>query len=172
MTDNDRDDRRDQGTIHDRMSKDWQTWAICLLGIALTVSWVSSCQSGRAATQASSAARDAARAIDAVRAVEKRDRDSSRATAFRLCSRNTVDRAFAHSRVASVNPQAARLLENPVFLPILDCKPNLRGISAKPLSPKAQRAFVRRWEEGKLTGPQRGICPNTRIGLPVTDTNC
>jgi hypothetical protein len=30
--------------------------------------------------------------------VEKADRDTSRATAFRLCTRNKVDRAYAHAR--------------------------------------------------------------------------
>jgi hypothetical protein len=107
-----------------------------------------------------------------VKGVEVQDRNASRATAYRLCSRNAVDRAFAHSRVGQQQPDAVKVLEDPLVLPILDCSPNLQGLGARPMPPREQREFVRRWEQGKLTGPERGICPNRKIGSPVSPDHC
>jgi hypothetical protein len=110
-------------------------------------------------------AEQAQASADRVAEVERADRDQNRVTAYRLCSRNTVDRAFAHSRVRmSAGRAAVAELEKTTSLPILDCKPNLRGRGAKVLLPREQRVFVRRWEQGKLSAEERGICPRAVFG--------
>lgn len=107
-----------------------------------------------------------------IRRVEINDRDTARATAFRLCSRGQIDRAFAHSRIRDAGGSAAlRELEQPAALPILDCKPNLIGFPARPLTPDAQRRFVQRWEQQRLTAAELGLC-HQRIGTRITATTC
>lgn len=99
---------------------------------------------------------------------ERRDRDDLRAAAYRICIRGKVDRAFAHSRIAHAlhgrrRELALRDLERLDGLPILDCQPNLRGHGARPLPPAKQRAYMRAWEQHKLTEAQLGICPASRV---------
>lgn len=105
--------------------------------------------------------------------IERVDRNSARATAFRLCTRNSVDRAFAHSRVGrGEGMKELRKLEAPDGLPILNCTPNLLGKGAGPLSPLQQREFVRRWEQHKLTPAELGICPDSRLGEQTKVNEC
>jgi hypothetical protein len=105
--------------------------------------------------------------------IEQTDRNSSRATAYRLCARNMVDRAFAHSSIQrGAGMKAVRRLERVDGIPILDCLPNLEGKGARPMSRSGQRAFVKRWEDGKLSGPELGICPFSEIGLPISSRHC
>lgn len=99
---------------------------------------------------------------------ERNDRDDLRAAAYRLCVRNKVDRAFAHSRIAGAlrgraRERALRDLERLDGLPILDCTPNLQGRGARPLPPAQQRAYVRAWEQHKLPAPALGICPSSKV---------
>jgi hypothetical protein len=111
-------------------------------------------------------ARDAA---DRVARVERADRDAQRLTAFRLCSRNRADRAFAHwattaGRPASEARRIRRMWLEPLNrIPILGCEPNLRGRGARPLTPREQRRFVRRWTRGEVTLRELGVCPNSRF---------
>lgn len=126
-----------------------------------------------------------------LRRVEVRDRDTQRATAFRLCTRNKVDRAFAHGRLRGIpikgEPPAipgpvqvkrsqrirlSRLLMRPEFLPILDCEPNLEGLGAKPLSIAAQEKFLRRWSLKQVAPAERGVCPQSAFGAKVEADRC
>lgn len=112
--------------------------------------------------------------------LEKRDRINSYQTAYRFCTRNSVDRAAMHWLLADQLPRLARTtpgrerlapialrylrkLEDVHGLPILDCEPNVRGESAKYLPPAKQRKFVKLWRDNKLTPAQIGIC-QIRIG--------
>jgi low affinity Fe/Cu permease len=102
--------------------------------------------------------------------IERADAETARTTAYRICQRHSVvDRAFAHW---AVGPRAARRLEQRDALPILDCKPNLRGRGARLLTPKEQRAIVERWRTGNLTNEEVGVCPKSTIGKEGDATNC
>jgi hypothetical protein len=124
----------------------------------------------------------ATRAAEEIEKVEREDRDVARMTAFRLCSRNTADRAFSHARIRGIPVPGAedsrgitpeeiksrralsRELMKPVYIPILDCSPNLRGMGAKTQSIAEQENYLKRWAAGKLTGPERGVCPGQKFG--------
>lgn len=103
----------------------------------------------------------------ALAAKEREDNIIQRQTTYRVCARNSVDRAFAHDAVShGPNGQAAvRHLEE--VLPILDCAPNLRGQPARALPPTQQRAFVDRWKNGFLSLGEEGIC-----SVPPTKPFC
>jgi hypothetical protein len=136
----------------------------------------------KASDRASDAADDAAKATEDVKRVEKLDRDVQRATAYRLCSRNAADRAFAHASIRQLPvkggppPQqlspderesrraVSRLLMDDSFLPILDCSPNLEGKGAKPLSIPKQEKYMHNWRLNRLTGAERGVCPDSTFG--------
>jgi hypothetical protein len=126
-----------------------------------------------------------------LRRVEVKDRDVQRATAFRLCTRNKVDRAFAHGRIRGIAVKGepplipgavqlshtarirlSRLLMQPAYLPILDCDPNLVGLGAKPLSIPAQEKFIRRWSMKQTRPVDRGVCPHSVIGGKITADRC
>jgi hypothetical protein len=114
-----------------------------------------------------------AQLLRTVAEVEKTDRVSARATAYRLCSRNSVDRAFAHSRVMMAGGlRALAPLEDEHGIPILDCTPNLDGRGAVPLPIHAQRDFVRRWERHELTNSELGICPGSHIPAQTRVNEC
>lgn len=127
--------------------------------------------------------------VSDLRRIEVRDRDTSRATAFRLCTRNKVDRAFAHGRMRSIpvkgepagrlvrldretRIQLSRLLMAPEYLPILDCRPNLRGLGARPMSVAAQEKFMRRWSMKRTLPAERGVCPGAVIGDEIQPDHC
>jgi hypothetical protein len=101
--------------------------------------------------------------------IEEANEVSNRATAYRLCSRNRVDRAFAHDRVG---PADARELMRNDGIPILNCRPNLDGRGAQPWSFAEQRAFVRRWRQGRLSNEELGICPESVIGEKGSARDC
>jgi hypothetical protein len=156
------------GTAGDRKRtrEDWRTWGIGALLVCLFLG-------GVGVAYATDAARDATKAVEEVRAIEVKDRNTNRNTAYRLCSRNAVDRAFAHSSVrrnlARAQGEAAadaavRELQRPDVLPILNCKPNLVGKGAAPMTPAQQHEFVRRWELHRLSAEERGVCPGSRVG--------
>jgi hypothetical protein len=126
-----------------------------------------------------------------LRAVEKRDRDTQRATAYRLCTRNKVDRAFAHGRIRGISVrgepsqvpgiptlerrariQLSRLLMRPGFLPILNCAPNLEGLGAAPMSIAEQERFLRAWSRRYLPPAEIGVCPHSAIGGAVQRDRC
>lgn len=129
--------------------------------------------------------------VSDLRKVEIKDRDTQRATAYRLCTRNKVDRSFAHGRLRGINvkgePPAipgpvqlerrervriSRLLMQPAYLPILDCEPNLEGLGAKPMSIAAQERFMRRWSLKQTLPAERGVCPHSAIGVKVSADRC
>jgi hypothetical protein len=129
--------------------------------------------------------------VSDLRRVEVKDRDTQRATAYRLCTRNKVDRAFAHGRLRGINVKGeppripgpvqleqktrvrlSRLLMEPEYLPILDCRPNLVGLGAKPLSVLAQEKFIRRWSRKQTVPAERGVCPRSVIGGAVRADRC
>lgn len=86
---------------------------------------------------------------------EAKQRESSqlRAITYRVCQRESVDRAYAHSFTPRRDwPRVERQL------PILDCDPNITGAPAKPLSSQDQRAFVARFKAGTLPLREQGIC--------------
>lgn len=151
------DERRRQGTAKDR--RDTERWLIFGLFLFNLIFMCVAIFVG-------------ARVLGEVSRVEKNDRASQRATAFRLCSRNAVDRAFAHSRVRrAAGLWALRPLEQKGGIPILNCAPNLDGQGASPLSVHAQRDFVRRWERHELADSELGICPRSRIGEGADKAN-
>lgn len=82
------------------------------------------------------------------------------AAAYRICQRQAVDRAFAHS---AVDPGYRLFVEQ--RLPILDCRPNLFNLPAKPLPREMQKDFVRRFQDGKLTRAEQGLCPTSLENL-------
>jgi hypothetical protein len=143
----------------------------------------------RATTTAQDRAADAVarsrQLVGVVARVERRDAAGQRATAFRLCSRNAIDRAFAQSSVAQraaggrgpavlSRPAAVRAMaamQDPYVLPVLDCSPNLRGRGAVPYSRAAGRRFVLRYVRRELSAPERGICPGSSIP-PRTVRSC
>jgi hypothetical protein len=108
------------------------------------------------------------RSIARIEAVERQDRNTARASAYRICARAMVDRAFAHARIRSAGgTPALRKLQRKDGLAILDCTPNLDGLPAKAYTPAQQARFVRRWERGKLTPAELGICKQP-IGTTLT----
>jgi hypothetical protein len=126
-----------------------------------------------------------------LRRVEIRDRDTGRATAYRLCTRNKVDRAFAHGRIRGIAVRGepsqvpgiptlehkarirlSRLLMHAPFLPILDCNPNLRGFGAKPLPIPEQERFLRRWSQRQIPPAEIGVCPHSAIGDAIAPDRC
>lgn len=112
------------------------------------------------------AAKQANHAIEVAQQVEAKDRDTSRGTAYRLCTRNRIDRAFAHSSIRKRDPEIDRQLMGPLYLPILNCEPNLTGHGATTMPVDEQLAFVKRWERGDLTAEERGVCPGSTFGGP------
>jgi hypothetical protein len=88
---------------------------------------------------------------------ERVDNVVQRQTTYRVCARNSVDRAFAHDAVyRSGGLPALRHIED--VLPILACKPNLHGQPARALPRREQRLFVRDWRTGRLSLGEQGIC--------------
>jgi hypothetical protein len=126
--------------------------------------------------------------------VERVDRDTGRATAFRLCTRNKDDRAYAHTRERGLailkadgtwipaTPMSAkerrlrravsRALMATRLLPILDCDPNVEGLGAQPLPVSAQEDYVDKWRLGKLAPVEYGVCPRSSFGRPVFPDRC
>ena len=76
--------------------------------------------------------------------------------AYRICAREAEDRAYARTR----DPEGAKKLV------LLDCKPNLEGKPAKVLSNGEAREYLRRFQDGRLTLAERGIC---QTGVTVGD---
>lgn len=114
--------------------------------------------------------------------LERRDRINSYQTAYRFCSRINNDRASTHwfiSRLAHAQTGEARKrllkiqhkLEARNGEPILNCDPNVVGNPATYISPAAQRRYVRRWDAGKLTAAETGIC-RVRIGTLNNPRDC
>jgi hypothetical protein len=129
-----------------------------------------------------------------LRHVERVDRDTGRATAFRLCTRNKDDRAYAHTRERGLAilkadgtwipatpmsaserlaaPRHVRALMAKNLLPILDCDPNVQGVGASPLPISAQEDYMNRWRMGKLAPVEYGVCPRSSFGRPVFPDRC
>jgi hypothetical protein len=153
------DDRSRRGDAADRsMQKDWRVWgiALCLVCTVIAIGlvlWVTNLN-------------------NELVGIEKRDRLAMRATAYRLCARAQVDRAFAQSRVGAQDKKALAAMQRVDGLPILDCRPNLIGKGAKVFSLADQRHFVQQWEQGTLTPAELGICPQSRIGDIASAETC
>jgi hypothetical protein len=151
-----------EGTIEDRKNTD--RWLVIglfmfLLIIVCVVTFVGA----RLIGEQQQAVDDIKATNDRIAQVEIKDRDVQRATAFRLCTRNKIDRAFAHS--FSLNDlNVLRKLQKANGLPILDCEPNLEGKGARVLTPEQQRDFAERWLARELTPVELGICPTSRFG--------
>jgi hypothetical protein len=126
--------------------------------------------------------------------LEIRDRNAQRATAYRLCTRNKDDRAYAHARerglaikksdgswiparpMTAAERRRARdnsrvLMETPL-LPILDCAPNARGHGAKPLPLAKQESYMNRWRLRGLAPAEYGVCPGSMIGDTAPADRC
>jgi hypothetical protein len=97
--------------------------------------------------------------IERARVKDQTTRQLSAAT-YRICEREAVDRAYAHS--FTPRRELAKIERS---LPILDCDPNAHGRPARPLSAAAQRVFVRRFMDGRLSLREQGIC---RDRLPTS----
>jgi hypothetical protein len=122
--------------------------------------------------------------------VERTDRDTSRATAFRLCTRGKADRAYAHARERGIpiaglpkpppmkpaerrlRRMFSRLLMDPHLLPILDCDPNITGHGARPLTVAQQESYMRHWAARTLDGVDLGVCPSSIIGGRADPDRC
>jgi hypothetical protein len=87
----------------------------------------------------------------------KRSDQALHKISYRICQREAVDRAFAIARVGAMGgpPARRRLLDS---LPILDCRPNLSGNNAFPMTVRQQLEFAKRFEQGKLSREEQGIC--------------
>jgi hypothetical protein len=97
--------------------------------------------------------------IERARVKDQTTRQLSAAT-YRICEREAVDRAYAHS--FTPRRELAKIERS---LPILDCAPNAHNLPARPLSSVEQRVFVARFVAGRLTLREQGIC---RARLPQT----
>jgi hypothetical protein len=95
--------------------------------------------------------------IERQRARDQTTHQLSAAT-YRICQREAVDRAYAHS--FAPRRELAKIER---ALPILDCEPNVHNLPARPFSSAQQRAFVARFVAGRLTLREQGIC---RARLP------
>jgi hypothetical protein len=178
---------------------DWRTWALVLLACAFiatagaTISARSAADEARdAAIQAHRALAESDHAIRSVRRVERRDRRSARTAALRLCTRNRADRAFAHARLrglrmdgvpvppangAALPPgeyrvRLSRALMDQAFIPLLDCRPNIRGRGAGTWSIADQERFLRRFVRRELAPGELGICPGSKIGDDEPAAHC
>jgi hypothetical protein len=104
---------------------------------------------------------------------ETRDRDTARATAYRLCSRNAIDRAFAHKEVKRrAGVKVMLMLQDVKELAILNCRPNLYGFAAVPMKMPQYLNFMYRYEHHQLTSEELGICPKTPIGAKLVPGRC
>jgi hypothetical protein len=90
--------------------------------------------------------------IERRRARDQTTRQLSAAT-YRICQREAVDRAYAHS--FTPRRELAKVERS---LPILNCQPNVHNRPARPFSSAEQRAFVARFVAGRLTLREQGIC--------------
>jgi hypothetical protein len=129
-----------------------------------------------------------------LRAVEIKDRNAQRATAYRLCTRNKDDRAYGHARerglaikrrdgtwIPAVPMSAAErrrrrdfsreLMDTPL-LPILNCNPNTGGFGARPLSIAQQESYMDKWRKRGLAPVEYGVCPKSTIGGPIFPDRC
>jgi hypothetical protein len=97
--------------------------------------------------------------VERQRTRDQTTRQLSAAT-YRICEREAVDRAYAHS--FTPRRELAKIERS---LPILDCAPNAHNLPARPLSSVEQREFVARFVAGRLTLREQGIC---RARLPQT----
>jgi hypothetical protein len=126
--------------------------------------------------------------------LEVHDRNTQRTTAYRLCTRNKDDRAYAHARERGLaikksdgswipaRPMTAaerrrardisRMLMETPLLPILDCAPNARGLGAQPLPIADQESYMNRWRQRGLAPVEYGICPKSTFGAPVFPDRC
>jgi hypothetical protein len=95
--------------------------------------------------------------IERARVTDQTTRQLSAAT-YRICEREAVDRAYAHS--FTPRRELAKIERS---LPILDCQPNVHNLPARPFSSAQQRAFVARFVARRLTLREQGIC---RARLP------
>jgi hypothetical protein len=80
----------------------------------------------------------------------KLDIQTSRHVQFRICQRETTDRAYARLYDRSA---LARYM-----LPLLECGPNLVGLPAREMTPTQTRVFLERARRRELTLRERGIC--------------
>lgn len=119
--------------------------------------------------------------------LELRDRVNSYQAAYRFCTRESIDRAAIHwflsRRLLMKLPSALRRearkqsisdlhrMERKDGMPVLNCSPNVVGGPATYLPPAAQRRFVQRWRDHKLTPAEIGIC-KIRIGAVTDPREC
>jgi hypothetical protein len=122
--------------------------------------------------------------------IEEANEASNRATAYRLCSRNSVDRSYAHARERGLSikglpkprpmsaderqarRRASRALMSVGLLPILDCRPNLRGRGARWQPIATQERVMHEWRTGQLSNEELGICPESVIGEQGSARDC
>jgi hypothetical protein len=81
--------------------------------------------------------------VERQRTRDQTTRQLSAAT-YRICEREAVDRAYAHS--FTPRRELAKIERS---LPILDCAPNAHNLPARPLSSVEQREFVARFVAGR-----------------------
>ena len=163
------DERTHEGSPADRQTVPPEYVIIGLLVLCLTLVSVAVGVGALLLKNVSDAVDKVEATMAKVERIEERNRQTNNATAFRLCSRNSIDRAFAQS---FADRQERKRLQGPHGIPILDCDPNLHGQGAKVLPPGAQDAFVERWQRRRLSPIERGICPESRIGGRGEATNC
>jgi hypothetical protein len=129
-----------------------------------------------------------------LRRVEVKDRNTQRTTAFRLCTRNKDDRAYAHARerglaikrkdgtwikAVPMTPKErmrrrdfSRALMDTPLLPVLDCDPNVSGLGAVPMPVARQEAYMNDWRKRGLAPVEYGVCPKSAFGRPVYPDRC
>ena len=181
--------RKRKGTKKDRQADPFE-WlvlgliAFCLVLMVVAVSVAASVLGGFSET-----VDRVERGLDKIERIEDENIRVNRATAFRLCTRDMVQRATLHAFIRGVEfegtpkpPQTprdrafrlrySRALMDPAFLPILDCDPNLQGQGARPISLPEQERFVRDLVTRRLSDVERGICPGTSFSEQQSKYKC
>ena len=181
--------RKRKGTKHDRRPDPFE-WlvlgliAFCLVLMVVAVSVAASVLGGFSET-----VKTVEDSVEKIEEIERENSDTNRATAFRLCTRDMVQRATLHAFIRGMEfegtpkppqePQQkafrlkySRALMDPAYLPILDCDPNLQGHGARPISLADQERFVRDLTTRRLTDVQRGICPGSNLDEQQSKYDC
>lgn len=184
-----REDRKRKGTVKDRAPDPLEWLVLGLIAFMLVLMIVAVSVAASVLGSFSATVNTVEAGLAKIEAIEAKNVETNRATAFRLCTRDMVQRATLHAFIRGLEfegtprpPQTprdrafrrrySRALMDPAFLPILDCVPNLRGRGAQPVSLAEQERFMYSLVDRRLSDVDRGICPSSRIGEKQSNNQC
>ena len=184
-----REDRKRKGTVKDRAPDPLEWLVLGLIAFMLVLMIVAVSVAASVLGSFSETVAKVEEGLRKIERVEEENRDTNRATAFRLCTRDMVQRATLHAFIRGANfkgtpvpPQGveqrafrlrySRALMDPAFLPILTCEPNLDGHGARPISLHQQERFMRDLVRRRLSDVERGICPGSRFDETQSQFRC